>query len=89
MEAMVLLRLRQPLKSRAGDRAEHLVEGDTVIELLRKLEGENPGLAGWILDEQGAVRRHINVYVNGERAGEDADVGPDDRVDVLPAISGG
>jgi len=86
---MVLVRLRQPLKSRAGDRAEHLVDGDTVIELLRALEREHSGLAGWILDEQGAVRRHINVYVNGERGRENTPVGADDRIDVLPAISGG
>ncbi len=86
---MPLVRLRAPLKSRAGDRAEHDVEGATVIELLRELERAHSDLAGWILDEQGAVRRHINVYVNGERAREDAPVGPADRVDVLPAISGG
>lgn len=60
-----------------------------MIELLRELEGTQPDMAGWILDEQGAVRRHINVYVNGERARADAPVGPADRVDVLPAISGG
>ena len=35
------------------------------------------------------MRRHINVFVNGERGGEDTAVGSDDRVDVLPAISGG
>jgi molybdopterin converting factor small subunit len=44
---------------------------------------------GWILDERGRVRRHINVFVNGERVGEDAAVADGDRVDVLPAISGG
>jgi molybdopterin converting factor small subunit len=35
------------------------------------------------------VRRHINVFVNGERGGVDTAVREDDRVDVLPAISGG
>ena len=44
---------------------------------------------GWILDERGLIRRHINVFVNGECVREDAPVAPDDRIDVLPAISGG
>jgi hypothetical protein len=42
-----------------------------------------------VLDERGLIRRHIHVYVNGERAREDAAVGGGNRVEVLPAISGG
>ena len=85
---MALVRLRGPLKSLAGG-AEHPVEGTTVAELLRALEGAQPALEGWILDERGRIRRHINVFVNGERGGEDTAIGAQDRVDVLPAISGG
>jgi molybdopterin converting factor small subunit len=86
---MALVRLRGPLKRLAGDCSEHSVGGATVADLLRTLESEHPALEGWILDERGRVRRHINVFVNGERAGEDGAVGDEDRVDVLPAISGG
>ena len=77
---------RRPL---ALQRAEHDVGGATLAELLRALERAQPGLGGWILDERGRIRRHINVFVNGERGHEDTPVGPEDRVDVLPAISGG
>jgi molybdopterin converting factor small subunit len=86
---MALVRLRGPLKRLADDSSEHQVGGATVADLLRELEGAHPALSGWILDERGHIRRHINVFVNGERAGEDAPLGDDDRVDVLPAISGG
>jgi sulfur-carrier protein len=86
---MALLRLRGPLKGRAGDRSEHAVEGATVGEVLRSLEQAHPATAGWILDERGLIRRHINVFVNGERASEDTSVGSDDRIEILPAISGG
>ena len=86
---MATVRLRNPLKQLAGDRADHAVGGATVAELLRELERSQPPLSGWILDERGHVRRHINVFVNGEQAGEDTPVGDADRVDVLPAISGG
>jgi sulfur-carrier protein len=85
---MALVRLRGPLKALAGS-AELPVEGATVAELLRALEGAQPALQGWILDERGRIRRHINVFVNGEKGGEDTAIGTDDRVDVLPAISGG
>jgi sulfur-carrier protein len=81
--------LRGPLRKLAGDRAQPPVAGGTIAELLRELERCEPALGGWILDERGLLRRHINVFVNGERALQDTPVGEDDRVDVLPAISGG
>ena len=86
---MAIVRLRGPLKRQAGERSEHSVEGATVIELMRALESEYPAANGWILDERGAIRRHINVFVNGELGSAETAVAADDRVDVLPAISGG
>ena len=86
---MAVVRVRGPLKKLAGDRADHRVEGTTVVELLRELERAHPDMGGWILDERGLIRRHINVFVNGEQGAAGTMVGPDDRVDVLPAISGG
>lgn len=85
---MAIVTLRAPLKDLAG---EHEVEipGDTVGEVIRALEAQHPKLRGWILDEQGHVRRHVNVFVNGERMAEDAGVSPTDRLHVLASISGG
>jgi sulfur-carrier protein len=85
---MAVVRLRGQLKAMAGA-AEHPLDAATVGELMRALEGARPALAGWILDERGLVRRHINVFVNGEAAREETPVAAGDRVDVLPAISGG
>jgi molybdopterin synthase sulfur carrier subunit len=87
--AMPVVRLRQPLKRLAGDRSEHPLEGRTVLELMRALERAEPATGGWILDERGHIRRHINVFVNGERGEEATAVSAADRIDVLPAISGG
>lgn len=86
---MAVVRMRQPLRNLAGGRPEHPIDGSTVLDLLLELERENPGVAGWILDERRLIRRHINVFVNGERGDEGTAVGPEDRVEVLPAISGG
>jgi sulfur-carrier protein len=86
---MALVCVHGPLRQLAGGCAEHDLSGATVHELLRGLETEHPAVSGWILDERGDVRRHINVFVNGERADQRAAVAAGDRVEVLPAITGG
>jgi molybdopterin converting factor small subunit len=86
---MAVVCVHGPLKNLAGGRAEHEIGGATVSELLRGLEDLHPPVAGWILDERGTIRRHINVFVNGERGGGDTAVASGDRVEVLPAITGG
>jgi molybdopterin converting factor small subunit len=66
-----------------------MIEGASVDELLRELERAHPAVSGWILDERGVLRGHINVFVNGAQRGPHEPVGADDRIEVLPAISGG
>ena len=86
---MPVVRLRAPLSELAGGKRELELEGATVGEVLRALEREHPDVRGWILDEHGAIREHINVFVNKEYGREDTTVGVQDRLHVLPAISGG
>jgi molybdopterin converting factor small subunit len=84
-----VVRLRAPLSELAGGKRELELEGATVAEVLRALEREHPDVKGWILDERGLIREHINVFVNKEYGREDTAVGARDRLHVLPAISGG
>jgi sulfur-carrier protein len=86
---MAVVCVRGPLRKLAGDRAEHRLEGSTVVELLRALELRHPDLRGWIVDERGRIRRHINVFIDGERGDEGTAVRSGDRVEVIPAITGG
>ena len=86
---MAVVRVRGPLRKLAGGRAEHQLDGATVFELLRSLELRHSDMRGWILDERGLIRRHINVFVNGERGDGATAVRSGDRVEVLPAITGG
>jgi len=86
---MATVRLRGQLEKLAGGGSQHEIEGTTVTELLQALESTFGALEGWILDERGELRRHINVFVNGELAKPESPVAGDDRVEILPAISGG
>ncbi len=86
---MAMVRLRAPLSELAGGKRELELDGATVVEVLRALEREHPDVKGWILDEHGSIREHINVFVNKENGREETELGPGDRVHVLPAISGG
>lgn len=69
------------------------VEGGTVREALADLERQFPGLTRYVLDDQGALRKHVNVFVNGhwlsDRQGLADPVGPDDELMVFQALSGG
>lgn len=86
---MPVVRLRAPLSELAGGKRELELEGSTVAEVLKALEREHPDVRGWILDEHGTIREHINVFVNRDYGREDTEVGANDRLHVLPAISGG
>jgi molybdopterin synthase sulfur carrier subunit len=84
-----VVRLRAPLSELAGGKRELELEGATVAEVLKALEREHPDTRGWILDERGAIREHINVFVNKEYGREETSVTPSDCLHVIPAISGG
>ena len=86
---MPVVRLRAPLSELAGGKRELQLEGATVADVLRALEREHPDTRGWILDERGAIREHINVFVNRDYGREDTAVGESDQLHVIPAISGG
>jgi len=86
---MPVVRLRGPLKALADNRSEHALEGGSVGDLLAAIESAHPAAQGWILDERGVLRRHINVFVNGELGAQDTRVDAGDTIDVLPALSGG
>ncbi len=68
------------------------VEGTTVGEALAAVFASRPALRGYVLDDQGAMRRHVAAYVNGE-AVHDRDrmtdpVGMHDEIYVFQALSG-
>jgi sulfur-carrier protein len=69
------------------------VAGTTVGKVLATLGQAHPGVGQRVLDDRGVLRRHVNVYVNGESIryldGVETTVGDGDEVWILPAVSGG
>jgi molybdopterin synthase sulfur carrier subunit len=65
------------------------VDATTVEEAFDRLEERWPGLRDRLCEPGPALRRHINVYVDQERAGLGTEIGERSRIDVIAAISGG
>jgi molybdopterin synthase sulfur carrier subunit len=65
------------------------VEGATVGEAINRMDERWPGLRERLCDSGPALRPHIHVYVDRERAGLDTALEDSSRVDVVAAISGG
>ena len=86
---MPVVVLRAPLKDLAGGNRELKLDGTDVTQVVRALEADWPKTVGWILDDRGQVRQHVNVFLNGERVREDAAVEPDDTLHILASITGG
>lgn len=69
------------------------VEGATVRDALDAVFASRSTLRGYVLDDQGALRRHVVVYVNGEPVNDRVrltdPVGPRDEIYVFQALTGG
>ena len=65
------------------------MSASTVDEMIDELDARWPGMRDRLCDSTPAIRRHINVFVDGERARLDTRIEPGAEVFVLTAISGG
>jgi molybdopterin synthase sulfur carrier subunit len=85
----VKVSIPSPLRSYTGaDEVE--ADGATVAALLADLDARHPGIRFRMIDEQGRIRPHMRIFLNGERiAGIEQPVSPGDRVQILQALSGG
>ena len=64
-------------------------EGGSVAAVLEAVFAANPRLRSYVVDDQGRVRKHVNIYVNDARAALSDAVGPRDEIFVFQALSGG
>lgn len=98
MTMPVDVRLASALRPHAGGAAtvRVAVPGDgtpTVKAVLDAIAADHPGIGWRVRDEQGGVRRHVNVFVGAEPirelGGVDAVIPPGAELFILPAVSGG
>jgi len=82
-----------PFRRATNDRDRVSLDAPDVKALLDELEERYGGLKGLIRDEQGAVHRHVNVYVNNEAIdaleGLRTPLRDGDEVSIIPALAGG
>jgi sulfur-carrier protein len=67
--------------------------GATVGEALANLLGAQPHVRGYVLDDQGGLRKHVCIFADGERLAHDCAlgrrIGPKTKLYVMQALSGG
>lgn len=82
-----------PLRGLTGDADSVEAEGTTVGELIDDLEKKHPGLNERLCDDNGELRRFVNVYLNQEdirfKDGKNTPVSDGDELSIVPAIAGG
>lgn len=90
---MPSVRIPTPLRRLTGEKDEVSVEAATIGNLIEELESQFPGIKQRLCDEDGNVRRFINLYVNNEDIrflkGTDTELRETDIVSIIPAIAGG
>jgi molybdopterin converting factor small subunit len=77
------------IRERAGGVGTFQVDAETAGAAVTALEAHCPALRGWVIDERGALRRHVKLYIGAAMVPLNAPLGPDDELHVVAAISGG
>lgn len=89
----VKVKIPTQLRTLTGGEAEVQADGSTLGDLVTDLESKHPGFRERILDDSGAVRRFVNVYVNDEDVrfldGLSTVVSEGATVSIIPAVAGG
>lgn len=89
----VTVRIPTPLQRLTNGQAEVQCQGTTVVTLLADLERSYPGIKERICDQEGKLRRFVNIFVNEEdirfMQGDQTAVKDGDEVSIIPAIAGG
>jgi molybdopterin synthase sulfur carrier subunit len=89
----VTVRIPTQLRELSGGAAEVSADGATVADVLADLEAKHAGFSERLFDEQGELRRFVNVFVADEDIrfldGVNTDVAPGATVSIVPAVAGG
>ena len=90
---MATVRIPTPLRKLTQGKEEVMAAGSTVGEVITDLEANYPGIKARICDDNGEVRRFVNIFANDEDIrflkNLDTQVGESDEISIVPAIAGG
>jgi len=89
----VQVRIPTQLRELAGGASELTLDGSTVAEVLKSLEADHPGFAERLFDDQGNLRRFVNVFLADEDIrfldGLETPVADGQSLSIVPAVAGG
>ena len=89
----VRVRIPTPLRQATDGTAEVQMEASDVSSVIVELETRYPAIRGRLRDESGALRRFVNLYVNGEdvrfKNGLETSLSAGDELSIVPAVAGG
>ena len=89
----IQVRIPTPLRKLTGEAEVVNAEGATIADVLTSLDSSYPGLIERICDENGDIRRFVNVFVNDEDIRflqeKTTPVKEGDEISIVPAIAGG
>ena len=89
----VKVRIPTPLRSLTNGSEEITVEGSSIKEVVDNLEAQHNGFKERLCDENGQIRRFINIYLNDEdirfKDNQETQVNDGDQISIVPAIAGG
>jgi molybdopterin synthase sulfur carrier subunit len=89
----IIVRIPTPLRRLANGQGEVSVEAKNIRELINALEASYPGFKERLVDENGELRRFVNLYLNDEDIrflkGIDTELKDGDTLSIVPAIAGG
>ena len=84
------VRIPSPLFTYTAGRNRVEARGETIRELLDDLDRRYPGIRFRMVDEQDRVRPHMRIFVNGTAVGDlGREIGSDDDIQIIQALSGG
>src|SRR5258706_1520540 len=89
----IKVRIPTPLRKLTNDQELVQIEAKTVGDAITQLQSRFPGIQERLVDESGAVRRFVNVYVNEEDIrflqNQQTALKDGDEISIIPAIAGG
>jgi len=87
------VRIPTQLRSLTGGSSEVTVDGSTVAEVLKGLDAAHPGFAERLFDDNGSLRRFVNVFLDDEDVrflqNLDTPVSDNQTLSIVPAVAGG